>query len=60
MRYFTEDLTEPHVLAPDGTMPVPQGPGIGLELIEEVAAAHPGRSPAPHLRSAQDGGLLDW
>jgi O-succinylbenzoate synthase len=30
-RYFEEDLTEPHVMAPDGTMPVPQGPGIGVE-----------------------------
>jgi len=29
-RYFTEDLTEPHVLAPDGTMAVPTGPGIGV------------------------------
>lgn len=30
-RYFSEDLTEPHVMAPDGTMPVPRGPGLGLE-----------------------------
>jgi O-succinylbenzoate synthase len=30
-RYFAEDLTEPHVLAPDGTMAVPRGPGIGVE-----------------------------
>ncbi|MBI3647151.1 MAG: o-succinylbenzoate synthase [Actinobacteria bacterium] len=29
-RYFTEDITEPHVMAPDGTMPVPGGPGIGV------------------------------
>lgn len=29
-RYFPEDLTEPFVLAPDGTMAVPQGPGIGV------------------------------
>ena len=29
-RYFAEDLTEPHVLAPDGTMAVPAGPGIGV------------------------------
>jgi O-succinylbenzoate synthase len=34
-RYFTEDLTEPHVLAPDGTMAVPQGPGIGVEPAPE-------------------------
>jgi len=30
-RYFAEDLTEPHELAPDGTMAVPSGPGIGVE-----------------------------
>ena len=30
-RYFPEDLTEPFVLAPDGTMAVPTGPGIGVE-----------------------------
>jgi O-succinylbenzoate synthase len=30
-RYFEEDLTEPHVMAADGTMPVPHGPGIGME-----------------------------
>ena len=30
-RYFHDDLTEPFVLEPDGTMLVPQGPGIGVE-----------------------------
>jgi O-succinylbenzoate synthase len=30
-RYFEEDLTEPHVMAADGTMPVPGGFGIGME-----------------------------
>jgi o-succinylbenzoate synthase len=30
-RYFTEDLTEPFELAPDGTMAVPTGAGIGVE-----------------------------
>jgi len=29
-RYFSEDLTEPFVLDPDGTMRVPAGPGIGV------------------------------
>jgi o-succinylbenzoate synthase len=29
-RYFHEDLTEPFELAPDGTMAVPTGPGIGV------------------------------
>jgi len=30
-RYFADDLTEPHVIAPDGTMAVPRGPGLGVE-----------------------------
>jgi o-succinylbenzoate synthase len=30
-RYFHEDLTEPFVMASDGTMAVPQRPGIGVE-----------------------------
>lgn len=29
-RYFSEDLTDPFVLGPDGTMDVPTGPGIGV------------------------------
>jgi len=32
-RYFTQDLlTEPFSLASDGTMPVPKGPGLGVEI----------------------------
>jgi len=29
-RYFTDDITEPFVVDPDGTMAVPTGPGIGV------------------------------
>ena len=29
-RYFEEDITEPFVMDPDGTMAVPQGPGLGV------------------------------
>lgn len=29
-RYFLDDLTDPFVMAPDGTMAVPTGPGIGV------------------------------
>jgi O-succinylbenzoate synthase len=29
-RYFEDDITEPFVLDPDGTMDVPSGPGIGV------------------------------
>lgn len=44
----------------DGSVLPPTRPGIGVELIEEVAAAHPGGSPRPHLVHAPDGSLLDW
>ena len=30
-RYFHDDITEPFEMAPDGTMAVPSGPGIGVE-----------------------------
>jgi O-succinylbenzoate synthase len=33
-RYFPEDLTEPFVLEPDGTMRVPDAPGIGVDPID--------------------------
>lgn len=29
-RYFEDDLTEPFEMAPDGTMAVPRGPGLGV------------------------------
>lgn len=44
----------------DGYVSPPTRPGIGVELVEEVAAAHPGKAPAPHLVFAPDGSLLDW
>jgi O-succinylbenzoate synthase len=38
-RYFPDDLTEPFELAPDGTMAVPSGPGIGVEPRSDRLAA---------------------
>jgi hypothetical protein len=29
-RYFADDVTTPFVMAPDGTMEIPRGPGIGV------------------------------
>ena len=43
-----------------GWIEPPRRPGIGLELVEAVAAAHPGGSPGPHRVEAPDGMLLDW
>jgi o-succinylbenzoate synthase len=34
-RYFAEDLTEPFVLALDGTINVPDGAGLGVDVDEE-------------------------
>jgi galactonate dehydratase len=44
----------------DGYADPPTRPGIGAELVEDVAAAHVGRSPRPHLEFGPDGSLLDW
>ena len=44
----------------DGYADPPTRPGIGVELVEDVAAAHVGGSPPPHLSFAPDGSLLDW
>ena len=45
-RYFTQDITDPFVLAPDGMMAVPTGPGIGV-------APRPERLEARRVRSAE-------
>jgi O-succinylbenzoate synthase len=34
-RYFTEDITPPFVLE-DGHIPVPRGPGTGVEILRDV------------------------
>jgi O-succinylbenzoate synthase len=41
-RYFERDLTEPFVVDPDGTIAVPQGPGIGVDPLPEALAAATG------------------
>jgi O-succinylbenzoate synthase len=38
-RYFHDDLTQPFEMAPDGTMAVPTGPGIGVDPRPERLAA---------------------
>ena len=37
-KYYREDLIEPPIMAESGLVPVPQGPGIGHEPIEERIA----------------------
>jgi o-succinylbenzoate synthase len=38
-RYFAQDLTERFVLAKDGTIGVPDGPGLGVEIDREFLDA---------------------
>jgi O-succinylbenzoate synthase len=35
-RYYHQDITDPFVLNPDGTITVPDGPGIGVEVHDNV------------------------
>lgn len=35
-RYFARDITEPFVVASDGTMAVPDGPGIGVDPLSDA------------------------
>lgn len=57
---WRRDVVDEPLEAVGGFVDPPTRPGIGVELVEEVAAAHPGRSPRPHLRFGPDGALLDW
>lgn len=38
-RYFREDITPPFVLC-DGTIAVPTGPGLGVEVLQAALEAH--------------------
>ncbi len=41
-KYYREDLVEPPLLATRGAVPVPRGPGLGVEPVEERIARHDG------------------
>ena len=54
-RYFHEDLTEPFELAPDGTMAVPTGPGIGVTpRPDRLAGVRDPQGARPRLRTKSD------
>jgi galactonate dehydratase len=40
---WRDDLARPPIAVIDGRVQIPQGPGIGIELDEGVALAHPGQ-----------------
>ena len=42
----------------DGTIEVPDGPGLGIELVEQVAAEHPYQRPGARVAGTL-GGLPD-
>lgn len=39
-KYWREDIVEPPILAPNGAIPVPTGPGLGVTPIVERIAGH--------------------
>jgi len=57
---WRDEIVDHPFVTTDGYADPPTRPGIGVELVEEVAAAHVGGSPPPHLAFAPDGSLLDW
>jgi galactonate dehydratase len=57
---WRDELVDTPIEIREGWVDRPTRPGIGVELHEDVAAAHPGGSPRPHLVHAPDGTLLDW
>ena len=57
---WRRELVDASLGTVNGWVDPPTRPGIGVELVEDVAAAHPGTSPPPHLAFAPDGSLLDW
>jgi galactonate dehydratase len=57
---WRDELVDAPLTIRDGWIDAPTRPGIGVELLEEVAAAHPGGSPRPHTPLAPDGSTLDW
>lgn len=54
------EIVDVPLVTTGGSAEPPSGPGIGVELLESVAAAHPGGRATPHRSVAADGGLLDW
>ena len=57
---WRDDIVDVSLGTRDGYVDPPTRPGIGIDLVEDVAAAHPGTSPPPHLVFAPDGAVVDW
>ncbi len=57
---WRDDLVDHPPVTKGGYAELPTRPGIGLDLVDEIAKQRPARSPAPHLLFARDGALVDW
>lgn len=57
---WRDEIVDEPLAIHEGWVDAPTRPGIGVDLIEEAAAAHPGGSPRPHTPVAPDGSTLDW
>ena len=56
-----EDLLKIPFKQEDGYLPLPQGPGLGIEIDEEKLLAQVGPpSPYPHTYDRGDGSVVDW
>jgi len=54
---WRDDLAHPPIAVSDGKVQVPQGPGLGIELDEHVAHAHPGQPRSLAMHS--EGSILE-
>ncbi|MGI8826802.1 MAG: galactonate dehydratase [Chloroflexota bacterium] len=54
---WRDDLARPPIAVVDGKVQIPHGPGLGIELDEEVALAHPGKPRSLDFYSA--GSILE-
>ncbi|HMN87513.1 MAG TPA: enolase C-terminal domain-like protein [Bauldia sp.] len=59
--WYDEVATTP-IRRVDGAWQIPEGPGLGVEVDEKVAAAHPFKQEVFHTLHAvvEDGTVVDW
>jgi len=56
---WRNELVDTPLVPKDGHFDLPSGPGIGVDVIEEVARAHPFQPRAPYRSYAPDGAVID-
>lgn len=57
-----DEVAETPIRRVDGAWQIPEAPGLGVEVNEKVAAAHPFQQEVFHTRHAvaEDGTIVDW